>query len=164
MLYKGHRCGYVGVPLDSPLYGVSYDSHCEALNQKHIDILTDSTYVKEERINFVQTICWDGKKSSPSIFIDVHGGITYSDNSDTYPTDTPQWIHTGRSNSFIASPYWWFGFDCAHLHDAKDAEIVRRHNSKVSASALFSFNHGIVRSHEYCVNECQHMARQLAAI
>lgn len=35
--------------------------------------------------------------------IDVHGSLTYSDNSSEYPIKN--------------SGLWWFGFDCAHYND-----------------------------------------------
>ena len=80
MLCAAHRntmgawCGYVGVESDHPWYLRKY-SHGP-----------DDIYER-----------------APDGYIQVHGGLTFS-NSEAPERDTT----TSR---------WWFGFDCAHLYD-----------------------------------------------
>lgn len=42
------------------------------------------------------------------IFADIHGGLSYSDNSETYPSITKE---------VYGLNIWWIGFDCAHAGD-----------------------------------------------
>lgn len=66
--------------------------------------------------------------------LEVHGGVTYF--------DTPYWIHPlpEDSNMFV-------GFDCAHASDAT------RYNTT-----------GTLKSLDYCIEECESLARQLMSI
>lgn len=66
------------------------------------------------------------------IDVEVHGGLTYSDNSKEYP---------------VAGGTHWFGFDCAHSGDA---------------TKYFSGPNDVRRSLDYCIGECEFLARQLA--
>lgn len=52
----GFRCGYVQVPQDHPLHGISYMQKTEALSRDA-----------------------DGDRTEPELYFEVHGGITYSD-------------------------------------------------------------------------------------
>jgi hypothetical protein len=47
--------------------------------------------------------------TSPAIYFDVHGGITYANGGD-YPVES--------------DGLWWFGYDCAHWDDAKDFSLI----------------------------------------
>ena len=52
-------------------------------------------------------------ESHSNVDIDVHGGLTYSD----FGMDTAE---SGRGIGHLTEDedkIWWFGFDCAHLHD-----------------------------------------------
>jgi hypothetical protein len=76
----------------------------------------------------------------------VHGGLTFS--SRGYDDDYP-----------VVSQLWWFGFDCAHAGDAKDESLISE-----QYKPLFLRPHllsGTVRTLEYCINECEHLAKQL---
>ncbi len=53
----GFRCGYVGVPVVHPLYGVNYGAAGEC----------------------------NGAPSTPEAMFEVHGGLTYSNGSGDYP-------------------------------------------------------------------------------
>ena len=69
----------------------------------------------------------------------VHGGLTYK---STDEDDGGTWI----------------GFDCAHLGDAPDPELIAdsyRHRPV--------FGGGIIRSLQFCIDECESMAEQLEA-
>lgn len=76
----GHRCGYVEITKDSPLFNVEFDK-------------LDS-------------------------IVKVHGGLTYDKISDEYPLE---------SNS----PSRWIGFDCNHLYDAKDIDLIYKSEDPV---------------------------------
>ena len=69
----------------------------------------------------------------PDIAFDVHGSLTFAGDGD-YPVEN--------------DGLWWFGFDCNHSGDASTPEEDGRHGN-------------IYRSLEYCVDECESLARQL---
>lgn len=96
--YKtAHRCGYVGVSKEHPLYRVRYNEPTE-----HLLPLPDDEPVGRRGI--IPLLCWDKEKGvTPDIAFDVHGGVTYSGPLDGHILD---------------SDLWWFGFDCAHAGDA----------------------------------------------
>ena len=58
---RGHRCGYVGISTDHPLYGVGYRQKIKNIHELN------------------------GK--CPEDCFDVHGGITYSDGEKDYPVE-----------------------------------------------------------------------------
>lgn len=81
--------------------------------------------------------------------IDVHGGLTYSDNN------------MGPVNNDA----WWFGFDCAHFDDKKDVTIMSDEYRAIYKSMLDLEleNDGVVRTLEFCEHECEKLAAQLKA-
>lgn len=83
---RGHLCGYVGISPDHPWFKVGSADGCTLPKCTQCGL----TPCKE-------TYC----EHSPSSLLDVHGGVTYSD--DSYGDDP--------------AGLWWFGFDCAHLGD-----------------------------------------------
>jgi hypothetical protein len=95
----GHRCGYVSVPAEHPMY------------EKHYD----------------------------DVAVDVHGGLTYADR------------HDGS---------WWLGYDCAHLGDARDPELMSD-KYKEAFSHWSNFTEGTIRTLDFCVAECESLAKQL---
>lgn len=64
--------------------------------------------------------------------LDVHGGVTYF--------DTPNWADSKEEDS-----NFFVGFDCAHAGDATSYNTTK----------------GILRSLEYCIEECESLAKQL---
>lgn len=123
---RGYRCGYVGVTSSHPLHGISYS-------------------IKSKYLNF----------NTPYYYFDVHGGITYSNNHETYPI---------KSNNL-----WWFGFDTAHYRDSRDLNLALKYNliTKESydiESDFTSIFAGTVKSLKYCIKECQSLAKQLIKI
>ena len=66
--------------------------------------------------------------------IDVHGGVTYAEH---------------YKDGF------WIGFDCAHLGDAPDP-LFKKTAYKSHFEEL-----GVVRTLEYCMEECESIAKQL---
>jgi hypothetical protein len=77
---------------------------------------------------------WYGKDD---VDLDVHGGLTYSDMRDGD---------------------WWFGYDCAHLGDAPDPDLM---SDVYKAIRMRSFDGDTVKTLDFCVNECESMAWQL---
>lgn len=112
----GAWCGYVGVPSSHPWFGLEYISRIK--RPKGFD---------QRKFN-------DGI-GAIDLFIEVHGGLTYSGH---LPTKAPDEFH-------------WFGFDCAHCNDLVP-DMMKYHKS-----------HGIYRNQAYVVAECQSLAAQLQA-
>jgi len=103
----GHRCGYVGVPKDHPLFGKNYND----------------------------------------VGADVHGGLTYSSEEiGKYP---------------VESDLHWFGYDCAHLGDARDLELMDDDHRAYYENRPPLDLDGVVRSLAYCTRECESLAEQL---
>jgi hypothetical protein len=135
----GHRCGYVGIPKEHPLYGLSYSEPSEKLK-----VTWEKT--KEGPIGkrgIIPLLCAsiNNLPRADTVF-DVHGRITYSKGED-YPIE-----NTGL---------WWFGFHCGHAGDRLDPELLDDALKK-----YHGFNDGEVRTLNYVVSECEHLAEQLA--
>jgi len=143
MTDMGHRCGYVGVPKEHPLYGKCYSEESEYLL---MNVLKNEELGKRSPLSlFAMAINKSGNARIDSYF-DVHGGITYSGGKDDYP---------------IESDLWWFGFDCAHAGDARDLSVVNDELRKIEERFPET---GVVRSLEYCIDECKRLASQLSKI
>ena len=102
MTTMGHRCGYVGIPIQHQLFGCAY---YEIVSDKFADKAKD---IKERPVGrrgvldiFINA--YRGKTDVGYMF-DVHGGITYSGGGllSDYP---------------VESNLWWFGYDCNHFDD-----------------------------------------------
>lgn len=92
-------------------------------------------------------------KSYENIDADVHGGLTYSGGGKTYPAESEK--------------LWWFGYDCAHLGDARDPELMQGEYKKLYDKGLLrelDFEGDMVRSLGYCVSECESLAKQLVEV
>ena len=141
MARHGHRCGYVGIKPTHPLYGHDYSEHSEYLADLR-EALTHGTIGKR---GIIPLVCWNGKKMSPEILFDVHGGITYSgDGKGEYPIKMKD--------------VWWFGYDCAHAGDAKD----KRYMSQFMLDLERKYpTGGVLRSLKYCISECESLSNQL---
>lgn len=102
-----------------------------------------------------------------NINVEVHGGLTYSNESDeySYPVATDEKV-------------WWIGFDCAHFGDGKDYKLIeniisRIDNEEAKQEALNTY-HTIrrieerypdgfeARTTEYVENELKDLAHQIA--
>ena len=82
---------------------------------------------------------WHGK-GYDDVDIDVHGGLTYADARDDL---------------------WWFGYDCAHLGDARDPELMSDEYKNVLLGRKLNFDGDTIKTLDFCVNECESMAAQL---
>lgn len=91
-------------------------------------------------------------KDYDAIDIDVHGGLTYAGNGN-YP---------------VESDLWWIGFDCAHIGDSKDFELIkeladtREYEIMTEIEERFpTQNYGIIRTMEYVEEQLIAMIKQL---
>lgn len=145
----GHRCGYVGITKEHPLFGVGYSGPNELLKKK-FDL--KQPIGKRGSIPLLCSSFSDDVRAD--LFFDVHGSLTFSHMNDTgYPIWTEQ-------------PLWFFGFDCAHCDDAKDIELYQKLNGKDKPVPdwIRCFDEGEVRSSEYVEKECISLADQLDAL
>jgi hypothetical protein len=148
MTQLGHRCGYVGIPASHPLYGYTYGEKVPFLEKFKENL--ENCEVDMDKKGIFNILCYDGT-ITPSIFLNVHGGITYSNNDKNYPI----------ANSNL----WWYGFDCAHAGDAKDLEVLYIINQAIyEIENKFKDEDDKLRTLEYCENECNSLANQLKAL
>lgn len=144
---RGHRCGYVGIPSNHPLFGIDMN---ESINSPTLlDSLRKAPLGKR---GIIPCIGWDAKSVTLEILFDVHGGITYSESSKTY-----------------LEKLWWFGFDCAHGEDANDWEAVAKIFSEKEWKTKYEIDKdfpmdGKVRTKEYVENECKNLAEQIIEV
>lgn len=150
-----YRCGYVGVPKESSLFGKRMNDHLE-INKADIG---------DHHVSGTFPLFLTALDSDPRIRLDAyfhcHGGITYSDGGDG--SDYP-----------IKSDLWWFGFDCGHAGDAQDYESAKR----LFADDPEALRHikwceeldrkhpiesDVVRTKEYVESECRTLSEELAA-
>lgn len=122
-----HRCGYVGIPPTHPAYNKPYDEQLDCIKQEVVD---NCEIGKKSPILAFTAACRSDNEGnsirrSIDILIDVHGGVTYSGGSDSYPIEEKD--------------IWWFGFDCAHYDD-----------NEIGGQSL-----------DYCIQQCESMAKQL---
>lgn len=145
MLDRGYRCGYVGIPKEHPLYGISYSQKHELL--KKTDIENKPIGNRGILPLFIAGLKNDLENLSPDIYFDVHGSITYANNDEEYPVENKDNL-------------WWFGYDCNHSGDAPDLDFMSEKRKKYY-NPYFNRN-GVVRSLNYCISECKKLAEQLS--
>lgn len=148
----GHRCGYVGVDRNHPLFGIEYNRDIKS--EELLQELKNSAIGKR---GIVEAFCWDGKEIRPSLLFNVHGSLTYSGSNKTYPT-----------NQF--DPLWWFGFDCAHAGDARDYEELKKREPTnkwykiYEIEKKYPIRNDMIRTKEYVEDECRSLADQLDCV
>jgi len=144
----GHRCGYVGVDEKHILFKCEYDSVVpKELIGKWESVKKGDTGKR----GIVDILCCDMENPRVGILFDVHGGITYSGGGDksSYPVD---------------SDLWWFGYDCAHLGDGKDFSIMDERYKEFEEQYPIPSNRGPIRTLDYCITECESLAKQLSEV
>jgi hypothetical protein len=102
-----HRCGYVGIGKDHPLYGAQYNEPSPALKDGAEKVKNEP--IGDRGIFTVFGAAFSGEDdyfTRPDAYFDVHGSITYSGFGNGYPVDSPE--------------TWWFGFDCSHCDDTPE--------------------------------------------
>lgn len=146
----GHRCGYVGLPKNHPLYGKGYD--------EHLDIKKED--IGDRQISGVFPLlgaCLDeDERIRIEAYFQCHGGITFADGGEN--SDYP-----------INSDLWWFGFDCRHAGDKADLDYAiqkfpRRRKEylyRKSIEDMFPIEGDVIRTEEYVADECKKLAEQL---
>ena len=138
----GHRCGYVGVPHGHPLYEHAYDA-------PHVMLSMDMNR-STEKMSPMQIMLGAFKDNdqltSPEYVFEVHGGLTFSGGNKEYP---------------VEADLWWFGYDCAHAGDLPEPESKM---GRMYAEHGFADRDGVLRTLDFCVAECESLARQLAEV
>ena len=91
-------------------------------------------------------------KDYNDIDVDIHGGWTYSNNSNDYPVE---------SNGL-----WWIGFDCAHWDDGKDFELIKvlasiEEYTHLKTMELMFPSDGTVRTIDFVEHELRNAVEQL---
>jgi len=151
----GFRCGYVGVPEGHALHGVHYNEVTHKLSG-YWDLVASQRMVTmncmTQNLGIFPTFIAMFSNTDPlqpSYSIGVHGGITYSEPSGSYPV--------------LKQDYWWFGYDCGHVGDGKEIAVIN--NPMVRAMYETHLTpKGTIRTTEYCFYECIKLADQLRAI
>jgi len=150
---SGHRCGYVAVTPDHPLFGIDYSQDIKS--PELLQELKNTTIGKR---SIIDLFCWNGEETKLSLLVNVHGGITYSKLShhSIFPT-----------NQF--DKVWYFGFDCAHCDDGKDLNLATQYFGLNKMRWALEWEEKYptrdqVRSLQYVENECKSLAEQLDCI
>lgn len=137
-IHGSHHCGYVALPKDHPLYGVSYSEKHPALRREALE------HVPLGKRGILPVFCdamkGESEHVAPDVFFDVHGGITYADGGDGYPVD--------------GADLWWFGYDCSHAGDLRQRDIG---TDREDSDSVF-------RDADYCEAECESLAAQLESV
>jgi len=135
---KSHRCGYVGIPPEHPLFGIDYAQQAPSITQAVVDAVPLGK--KSPILAFTAMVDSDDGESvrrSPDILFDVHGGLTYAGGHQAkYPVET--------------DARWWYGFDANHSGDGYIDQPD------------WGLNLGEPKSHDYMAYECESLAKQLA--
>lgn len=149
----GHRCGYVGLPEDHPLYKVDYSDKINVT----FDSIEGTPIGKRSPIAlFLCTGIESKDRITPELFFNVHGGLTYSGG--------------GKGSDYpVSSDLWWLGFDCAHAGDRQDYKkmveyfgLNARPKHFLEVDAMFSPHDGdVIRSVEYVQSECRSLVDQI---
>lgn len=146
----GHRCGYVGIPKNHPLYGKDYSDYLEI---KKSDVgdrevsgifpLLGACMDEDERIRI-------------EAYFQCHGGITYAGGGE-------------HSDYPIESDLWWFGFDCGHYGDTADLDYAiqkfpshrKEYQLQKMLKSKYPISGEVIRTEEYVADECKKLAEQL---
>lgn len=115
---------------------------------------------------------WHRKEYTELGFLDVHGGLTFSDLCDPEAAEEHGICHVplhGRPHDV-----WWLGFDCVHAMDlapgmaADQRELARRARERgdIEVAELFERSdtilRGTYRTIAYVENEVKRLAQQVA--
>ena len=154
MQTMGHRCGYVGIPKEHPLYNKFYEDYLDIKKSDIGDREVSGVFP------LFSAVLDDDERVRIDAFFNCHGGITYSDGGVC-------------SNYPIESDLWWFGFDCAHYNDIPDYQaakmifsesddVILRLSVAENAERQYPNTIGRVRSLDFVSSECIKLAEQLS--
>lgn len=144
MTSMGHRCGYVGVPAGHPLHGSSYSKPSPAL----VPVDENTQIGKRSLFAVLASVMDVDRMQAPEMVFDVHGGLTYSDNSSIYPAPS--------------DGLWWFGYDCGHHGDSPSDDYIDEQRGRYPDKPyMWPERDGVHRSLSYCAAECESLARQI---
>ncbi len=151
---SGNLCGYVGVPPEHIWHGKNY-SDTVPIPEGFMDRKMD------DRTAMIPLICNSANvakgKVSIDLALDVHGGITFSDEYRESDSGDPSTGIYYLPEEDEEVDIWWFGFDCAHAGDLSPGMMYHM-------PAFLGLEEGVYRTVEYVQKEIQGLAKQLAAI
>ncbi len=135
MRWSGNLNGYVAVSKDHALFGKKYSDKIKVneepkFNGNYIGLLCTALDIDKEENTY-----------SIDMAIDVHGGLTYSENE------------LNGIDKELFGELWWFGFDTLHSGDLKpfQTEIDKR----------FPHSNDVYRDFEYVEKQTIQLAEQL---
>ena len=144
----GHRCGYVGIEADNPLYGKDYTDYLD-INKSELD---DEPIGKRGIIPLLSAAFDEDERVRLDIYFNVHGGLTYAGDRANYPAE---------------SNLWWLGFDCGHYNDGCDWDLVEKYwgdnpqmQRRLEINRVLCWDNEI-RTKEYVENECKSLVDQI---
>ena len=139
----GHRCGYVGVHSGHILYRQESNKDCPALLSYLKKLIDNNEEVGKRGV--IPLFCYTEGEAKPNVVFNVHGGLTYSGEDPKYPVES--------------SDIWWFGYDCGHAGDGIDLSVL-----KLEVRKIYAGMDGVVRRLDYCVEECENLAKQFKEV
>lgn len=154
----GHRCGYALVPDSHPDFA-RFDNedlkrYEEYATDPNMAVFANLYSTPEKRLSMARQSFWEMK-------IEVHGGVTFA--QEMKSTD---WEHRLEGGDGVPSGFW-IGFDCAHLYDARDPELLRsfgqEHFDRISEIMKF-WDDGHIWTTEEVVIETNAMADQIQLV
>lgn len=145
----GHRCGYVGIPKNHPLYGKDYGDHLEIKKSDVVDRAVSGIFP------LIGACLDEDERIRIEAYFQCHGGITYAGGGE-------------HSDYPIESDLWWFGFDCDHAGDRSDLDYAIQkfpsHRKGYQLRKMVESKYlidDVIRTEEYVADECKKLAVQL---
>ena len=145
----GHRCGYVGIPKNHPLYGKDYGDHLEIKKSDVVDRAVSGIFP------LIGACLDEDERIRIEAYFQCHGGITYAGGGE-------------HSDCPIESDLWWFGFDCGHAGDKSDLDYAIQkfpsHRKGYQLRKIVESKYlidDVIRTEEYVADECKKLAGQL---
>lgn len=129
-------CGYVGVPVGHPHYGLSYSDRVSVIDRTAIQLKQQSPISI-----LIEAAQEDDQKVSIDILYDCPGGIT--------------WAKDHAAGEY-KDGYWYFGFDCHHYNDLGPRDIIL-----ASQGAGYPSEGREYRTFEFVRRACFSLADQL---
>lgn len=141
MTEMGHRCGYVGVAKDHPLYGVEYNESSRAIKESPVN----EPQGKRGIMTLLSAALTPDEDWRLDVVFDVHGSLTFSGQAK-FDQDEP-------------NKRWWFGFDAGHHMDAPDLAAIKDPQLRDIYTGFP--REGTIRTLDYMAEECESLAKQL---